>query len=171
MSMTDEQIKQNAEAYADEKFPSGDKLEMLRVKISYLAGAHSRDEEIEKLKERIQILEERACDVCINKMRHDKELDQLRNPWISVDRVMTEKDYPKIRNNPNDIWERSEDLLVITKEGKLEIAYFEIHRNNNPISSHGDYLLWYKRDKEYDSKVELYGDREVIKWMPINCEI
>lgn len=156
--MTDEQIKQNADEYAFALTRSDEIAEHLIH--GFIAGAHSLDEEIAYLTYRLNDTAEKLQAVIT-------ERDNLRNPWISVDTVMTEKDYPEIRNNPNDIWERSEDLLVMTKEGKLEIAYFEIHRNNNPISSHGDYLLWYKRDKEYDSKVELYGNREVIKWMPI----
>ena len=56
MIMTDEQIEQNAEKYAeqnkvnfseDKNFPVYDKEEQ---KEAYLAGAHSRDEEIEQLK-------------------------------------------------------------------------------------------------------------------------
>lgn len=49
--MTEEQIKLNAEEYADKKFPSGDKVEILRAKLAYMAGAQSRniDEMFESL--------------------------------------------------------------------------------------------------------------------------
>ena len=62
--MTDEQTKQNAEEYAKKIYPyTVGKAAAIR---DFIAGAHSRDEEV-------------------------KELDQLRNPWISVEERLPEK--------------------------------------------------------------------------------
>jgi len=66
--MTDEQIKQNALAYAIENYGeydehdytdhSGSNMCHAVSEKAYIAGAHSRDEEIEKLMKRIAELED-----------------------------------------------------------------------------------------------------------------
>lgn len=65
--MNDEQIKQKAKAYADNamKVPA-----YTRAYDAYIAGAHSRDEEISRMQESLG-----EC---------RRALFQLRNPWISV---------------------------------------------------------------------------------------
>jgi hypothetical protein len=70
--MTDEQIKQNAEEYANSMYDK--KYQCEPWKECYMihnAGAHSRDEEIEMWK---RVVEERQL-----------EIEKLRNPWVSVE--------------------------------------------------------------------------------------
>lgn len=65
--MTDEQIKQNAEEYAEQNkvnFSEDKNFEVYdydEQKEAYLAGAHSRDEEVEKLMKRIDELEDEVA--------------------------------------------------------------------------------------------------------------
>lgn len=85
MSMTDEQIKQNAEEYAncfyDRLYQGGMWQECVKT---HIAGAHSRDVEVESLQRRVSIWKHEA-EVAA------KELDQLRNPWISIEERLPEK--------------------------------------------------------------------------------
>jgi len=60
--MTNEQIKQNAEAYADKNCVFDyNSTENDAVINAFIAGAHSRDEEIEKLMKRIEELEDEVA--------------------------------------------------------------------------------------------------------------
>ena len=83
MSMTEEQIKQNAEVYAKERCIRYNE-QYGACYDAYTAGAHSRDEEIYDLKRDIEDLQKMV------KMRSDafecarKEIGRLSNPWISV---------------------------------------------------------------------------------------
>ena len=86
--MTNEQIKQNAEAYAINGNTRGSlSLEILfqNSRDAYIAGAHSRDEEIEELKGKIERQKAIIAVDDLNEKALRKELDQLRNPWISVE--------------------------------------------------------------------------------------
>lgn len=74
--MTEEQIKQNAEAYAKNS-PNRDAECVIEKKYAYLAGAHSRDEEITALNDLLDV--------------YEQELDKLRNPWISVEDRLPEE--------------------------------------------------------------------------------
>ena len=73
--MTEEQIEQNAEEYSKKNYgiPFEDNSSM-NVEISeesYIAGAHSRDEEVKRL---------------YNSLEHFRSIiNNLRNPWISVE--------------------------------------------------------------------------------------
>lgn len=69
--MTEEQIKQNAEAYADSIKEIRGKLDRCATRDDFIAGAHSRDEEIATLEGLLKIKEH--------------EIKQLQNPWISVE--------------------------------------------------------------------------------------
>ena len=115
--MTDEQVKQNAEQYAKAHTPLDNwETDKALAKFAFIAGAHSRDEEIKELNTRIvNLMCERdsiksESEYLINKLRNDnkdleqalacaedvvdiqcKELDQLRNPWISVEERLPEK--------------------------------------------------------------------------------
>lgn len=75
--MTDEQIKQNAEAYAI-KICEETPIDYRVVSDAYFAGAHSRDEEIGRMNTTIRLY---ANQIALLR----KEIDQLRNPWISVE--------------------------------------------------------------------------------------
>lgn len=72
---TEEQIKQNAEQYADVfgRHTTG----YYGVKDAYIAGAHSRDDEVAGYQMQINMTAD-ALQQCMD------ELKQLRNPWISV---------------------------------------------------------------------------------------
>lgn len=58
--MTEEQIKQNAEVYAEERCIRYNE-QYGACYDAYIAGAHSRDEEIEELKKRIAELEDEVA--------------------------------------------------------------------------------------------------------------
>ena len=69
--MTDEQIKQRAEEYADSmKYINGEP-EWCADRDAFIAGAHSRDEEIRQLHDVIN--------------DYSETIDKLRNPQISVE--------------------------------------------------------------------------------------
>lgn len=148
--MTDEQIKQNAEAYADEKFPSGDELEMLRAEISYIAGAHSRDEEIKELNGQVTLHKERAD------YYHDIYM-KLRTPWISVEERLPKK------------WKR---IKVHSGTGEAcwawvsKTVFVNAHGwENDPEKAFYDFdsKIWWS---EYGDNIEnLFGAPEY--WMPI----
>lgn len=75
MSMTDEQIRQNAAQYVLNFEPTGVITED-RLKC-YIAGAHSRDREVMDLEHLLK------SEITINKVLAEAN-DKLRNPWISV---------------------------------------------------------------------------------------
>lgn len=94
--MNEEQIKQNANEYATKHeachggFPN--------FRNAFLAGAHSRDEEIAELKERLKFADDSIADAdkWIAKYKLDianleAKLEQLRNPWISVEDMLPEE--------------------------------------------------------------------------------
>lgn len=78
MSMTDEQIRQNAVKYSEQHCSGHVDGSLVD---SYIAGAHSRDEEIQKLK--------RLYEEALHKY-YESEC-KLRNPWISVENRLPEK--------------------------------------------------------------------------------
>jgi hypothetical protein len=88
--MTEEQIKQNAEKYAD--VFGRHMVDYYGVKDAFIEGAHSRDEEIKELKEEIESLQEQY-NTCFDGFTKRgtkmgelmKENVKLRNPWISVE--------------------------------------------------------------------------------------
>ena len=67
--MTDEEIKLNAEAYAEEHAVRTDnggweeEYDYEEQEAAYIAGAHSRDPEIEELKKRIDELEDEVAEL------------------------------------------------------------------------------------------------------------
>ena len=79
--MTDEQIKQKAEAYAKER--------CIRYNEQYgycydafIAGAHSRDEEIEELKKQIERLSQREQMLFDREVELIAENDKFENPDV-----------------------------------------------------------------------------------------
>jgi hypothetical protein len=103
--MTDEQIKQNALAYATENYGeydehdytdhSGSNMCHAVSEKAYIAGYHSRDEEIEKIKEGKCSLRRslhRRISALVKEIDGlEDELKQLRNPWISVEERLPEE--------------------------------------------------------------------------------
>lgn len=76
--MTNEQIRQNAADYVYNFQPTGVITED-RLKC-YIAGAHSRDEEINKLKSLIKMESEIREGLLRDKHKLQEDLDKLRNP-------------------------------------------------------------------------------------------
>lgn len=108
--MTDEQIKQNAEIYA--RYGSRARN---TAYYAYIAGAHSRDEEILKLKENVEAMEsyiesEKACmQDEIDKMQEQLKMNaenfqKLHHPWISVEDGLPERHTPVYAKNNNKAW-------------------------------------------------------------------
>lgn len=86
--MTDEQIEQRAAEYAKEHydipFEDNRTMNVIVSEESYIAGAHSCDEEISYLTYRLNDTAEKLQTVIA-------ERDNLRNPWISVKERLPEK--------------------------------------------------------------------------------
>ena len=99
MSMTDKQIKQNAEEYADALYDRKYQNELWRENYgAHIAGAHSRDEEIKELKEEIESMKENEKELFEGFKKRGtklaelmKENVKLRNPWISVEERLPER--------------------------------------------------------------------------------
>lgn len=79
--MTEEQIKQNALKAEKEHGNFNYQYQGEAFNKSYLAGAHSRDEEVDKLK--------RLYEEVLHKY-YETEC-KLRNPWISVEKRLPEE--------------------------------------------------------------------------------
>ena len=97
--MTDEQIRQNAEKYADQFISRCFCGEWKDVVLYFTAGAHSRDEEIKELKEEIESLKENEKELFDGFKKRGTKLGELmkenvklRNPWISVENRLPEED-------------------------------------------------------------------------------
>lgn len=103
--MTDEQIKQKAEEYAD--VFGRHMVDHYGVKDAFTAGAHSRDAEIEQLEERIKVLD-------MNLVEQQLENQQLRNPWISVEERL-----------PDDM----KKVIWLRKDGQYFFGHFHNHDN------------------------------------------
>lgn len=89
--MTNEEIKQNAEAYANKKAEKVANFQRNPVVEDFIAGAHSRDEEIEELQEELESLQEQYDSLLDGFSKRGTKLGELmkenvklRNPWISV---------------------------------------------------------------------------------------
>lgn len=95
--MTEEQIEQNVEEYTNTRKYTLDELanSILTVeeivKLAYIAGAHSRDEEIEELKKKLEDMTKLKNLFASTLDIYDKdnqelqcELNLLRNPWVDV---------------------------------------------------------------------------------------
>ena len=87
--MANERIIQNAEKYAEAKAKRVANFQLTPTIEDFIAGAHSRDEEIEFLRNSLSLAtnmlrngnDKLLADYMVQKI----ELDQLRNPWISVE--------------------------------------------------------------------------------------
>lgn len=130
--MTDEQIKQNAEAYARrvaeshiiEKRPA-----YFAAFNAFISGAHSRDEEIEELKGKIERQKAIITVDGLNEKALWKELDQLRNPWIKPSEQM-----------PVD----GDDIVYLLYEGKA-----------GRMKYHSTYEKWLRESVTHWMKVTL----------------
>ena len=107
--MTEEQIKHNAEQYANRyeiRGTSEGEFRYMDKKDAYIAGAHSRDEEIEVLKKKLEditILKDffaSSLDIYDKDNRElQNELNIHCNQWISVKERLPQKKDGKIRSD------------------------------------------------------------------------
>lgn len=82
--MTDEQIKQNAVKYALGQSANGNNSEDYNLaKQDYLAGAHSRDEEIGLIQNALEIQARILREM-------ERDIQRYKNPWISVEERLPE---------------------------------------------------------------------------------
>lgn len=96
--MTDEQIKQNANEFATHI--NGDKaLFSSREYEAYIAGAHSRDEEVNHWKESYEELAEISNDLQTEKQTLMIENARLSNKWIKCSEQPPKKVDGRIRSN------------------------------------------------------------------------
>lgn len=95
--MTDEQIKQNAEEYANTFQNMCGFYERENCIKDFIAGAHSRDEEIGRMNTTIRLYANQ-----ISQLR--KEIEQLCNPWISVEERLPVPHTPVYAKNDKRTW-------------------------------------------------------------------
>lgn len=152
MSMTDEQIKQYAknsvEAVCMQVGPllsilPKAAIEPLKDLLRYCIekGAHSRDEEIKELEQALAFTED-VVDT------QKKELDKLRNPWISVEERLPEQ-------------ERDEDGNKIGMSVEVFIRT-EFVDNNHTYVHYGRSRCYFKSDGGHE-----WQTPDVTHWMPI----
>lgn len=106
--MTEEQIKHNAEQYANRyeiRGTSEGEFRYMDKKDAYIAGAHSRDEEVEGLKKKLEDMTILKNFFASSLDIYDKDNKQLqdelnihRNQWISVKERLPKKGIGKIRS-------------------------------------------------------------------------
>lgn len=158
--MTNEQIKQNAEAYAKKHekvlhYYHGEEPEtdFEDKKNAYIAGTHSRDKEIEELKEEIESLKENEKELFEGFKKRGtklgklmKENIKLHNPWISI-----EDRLPEIEDEKE---KRTGEVFVCIKDGVYLVAHYSYF-----------YKAWYAFD---DRGGCMYRKiRTPRYWMPI----
>ena len=126
--MIEEQIKQNAEVWAEEHkmrtdFGYGwpETYDTKQQADAYIAGAHSRDEEIKELEQALAFTED-VVDA------QKKELDQLRNPWISVEERLPEKTKGVFSC---EVRELEKDKIVFYKDERGYIHTGYLNANNH----------------------------------------
>ena len=148
--MTDEQIKQNAEQYAEEHMVRTDgggweeEYDYEEQKAAYIAGAHSRNDEIEHKNTAIKELGKVCGDLLVENLNLKTDLYKLQNPWISVKDRLPEEEVNNI----------SIPVAAITNEG-----------------------YWFKGQYDYDNKEWFFSEDPdhldfeagefVTYWMPI----
>ena len=95
MSMTDEQIKQNAEAYILKEYQKVPALTKCAIAGIFAAGAHSRDEEIEELQNELESLRKGFYERGGKLKELMLKNNELRNQWISIEERVPEEDRKK----------------------------------------------------------------------------
>jgi hypothetical protein len=104
--MTDEQIKQNAEEYAGNSAKHLQQpYEEYKLRYdAYLAGVHSRDDEIKELKKKVSALETIITTARATISTQEEIIKDLNNPWISVEDGLPERHTPVYAKNNNKAW-------------------------------------------------------------------
>ena len=156
--MTEEQIIQNAEAYAD--VFGRHMADYYGVKDAFISGAHSRDEEIKELKSLIKMESEIREGLLRDKHKLQDELDQLRNPWISVEERLPEIDQTQHTKKKN--W----SIAVLVHD--IDILHDALGQAYPPDVARYDYERkdWlYVEPGCYANEIEIGA--EITHWMPI----
>lgn len=136
--MTDEQIKQNALKAEKEHGNFNYQYQGEAFNKGYIAGAHSRDEEVTRLSAEIE-----DDNYVISKFQ--EELNKLRNPWINAEnRPPEEENNPDEYNAPHRV--RSSRNVIITDGTVINRGYYSYAR-----------MRW-----EWNE-----GEIKVTHWMPI----
>lgn len=148
--MTEEQIKHNAEEYANRyeiRGTSNGEFRYMDKKDAYIAGAHSRDEEIEVLKKKLEditILKDffaSSLDIYDKDNRElQNELNIHCNRWISVKERLPKRKEGKTRS----------DVVLVTLGQSWTVAEYHFG------------------DKRW---INLLGERETIEpeyWQEVN---
>lgn len=158
--MTDEQIKQAADAYA-ELLTAGNKEHYRAIYIAakegYETGAHSRDEEVEELQEEFESLRKGFYERGDKLKKLMLENNKLRNPWISVEERLPEKwKRIKVQSGTGEAcWAWVSKTVFVNAEGW----------DNDPEKAFYDFdaKIWWS---EFGDNIEnLFGTPEY--WMPI----
>ena len=128
--MTDEQIKQNAEKCADGFI--ADSIFKRYLRDTYIAGAHSRDEEIKELKRKnveyfqsMEYWQKRARKLYIRRIKQGEqmkelrdELDKLCNPWRDA-----KKELPEMTEETRE-YKESPAVFICFDDDTVGVAYY-----------------------------------------------
>ena len=118
--MTEQEIKQNAKEYAFHKLDYSRKRHSenpyLAWKEGFEDGAHSRDEEVERIKNEAAAIMDEACAL-------KTELNKLRNPWRDAS-------VEKPPYDPDCDDETSVYVIVRQEQGNLLEAYYDYDNND-----------------------------------------
>lgn len=126
MIMTDELIKQNADAYARQFLEPYDEeyapIKYVTAQMAHIAGAHSRDEEIKELEKKVSALKTVIVTARATISTQEAIIKDLRNPWISVKDRLPEK--------AKGLYKLEEDehhkmVLFKTANGRSYIGYLD----------------------------------------------
>lgn len=139
--MTNEQIKQRAEEYALKRtLVSTDSFHGMVE--NYLAGAHSRDEEINELEKKVSALETVIVTARATISTQEAIIKDIRNPW--KDASVEKPPY-----DPDCDDETSVYVIVRQEQGNVLEAYYDYDNND-----------W--RDREHNWRLQ-----DPTHWMPI----
>lgn len=108
---TEQEIIQNAEKYACPENSNLFNIEKERVMTHFIAGANSRNEEVNLLRDTLQSEQEQSQEHIIELQ---KELNKLRNQWISVKERLPKKKDGKIRS----------DVVLVTLRQSWTVAEY-----------------------------------------------
>ncbi len=153
--MTKKQIEQSAEKYAEQHKVnfSEDKnyavYDFVEQKEAYLAGAHSRDEEIEHYRRIATAYKIDAQDIAAECERLHDIIDKLRNPWISAEERLPERMTSRDSNGTKMIHYCSKEVFGYD-------AQYKIGR-----------LVCYNYESEWWESHDAYRIGKITHWKPI----
>lgn len=171
MDMTEEQIIQNAEEYSkkhyDIPFEDNSSMNVEISEESYLAGAHSRDEEIEELNEQLKTCRKTLLKCTGRIIEVETEINKLCNQWISVENRLPEDNCVVFVSLDGTEYlsahyrAKSKRFVTISKDKQTLV---EVRKSDATYTVCGDCI---KEERLYSE-----GQREditslVTHWMPI----